>query len=66
MRLTSVMEKPKPSKPFTDEYRAQCLFLGELSFRFLAARMREARKMRWTVQRIPLATGGNLCCNLER
>lgn len=39
-------------------YLAQCLFLGLESLRFFAARIRLARKMRCTVQRMPLATGG--------
>src|ERR1700761_5748469 len=60
IKFTSANPKPKPSKPLTVVYLAQCLFFGLESFRFLAARIREARKMRWTVHRIPLATGGSL------
>jgi hypothetical protein len=59
MRLTSAREKPK-EKPSNDipEYFAQCLFLGELSFRYFAARINEARKILWLEQRMPLAMGG--------
>jgi hypothetical protein len=59
IKLTSARAKPKPSYPFTLVYLAQCLFLGLESFKFLAARIREARKMRCTVHRMPLATGGS-------
>jgi hypothetical protein len=59
IKLTSASAKPKPSNDFTLVYLAQCLFLGLESFRFFAARMRQARKMRWTVHRMPLATGGS-------
>lgn len=47
-------------------YLAQCLFFGLESLRFFAARISEARKIRWTVHRIPFATGGSLARNLER
>lgn len=59
IRLTSANANPKPSYAFTLVYLAQCLFFGLESFRFFAARMRQARKMRWTVQRMPFATGGS-------
>jgi hypothetical protein len=32
----------------------------------LAARIRAARKIRCSVQAIPLATAGSFCCNRER
>jgi hypothetical protein len=34
------------------------LFLGEESLRFLAAKIKAARNMRWVVHFMPLATGG--------
>lgn len=66
MRLTSVMENPKFGKPRTEVYRAQCLFLGEESFKFLAAKMSVARKILCTVHRIPFATVGSLDLSLAR
>lgn len=66
MRLTSVRLKPKLSKPRTAVYRAQCLFFGEESLRFLAARISEAKKIRWAVHFIPFATGGRRCWSLPR
>ncbi len=60
IKLTSANANPNPVYPFTLVYLAQCLFFGLESFKFLAARMREARKMRWTVHRMPFATGGSL------
>lgn len=66
MRLTSVRLKPKLSKPRTVVKRAQCLFFGDESFRFFAARMRDARKMRCAVHFMPLATGGSRDCSLLR
>lgn len=59
MRFTSGNENPNPSYPLTTVYLAQCLFLGLESLRFFAARIRLAKKMRCTVQRMPLATGGS-------
>jgi len=58
IRLTSARANPNPSYVFTLVYLAQCLFFGLESFKFFAARIREARKMRCTVHRIPFATGG--------
>ena len=59
IRLTSANAKPNPSYDFTLVYLAQCLFFGLESFKFFAARMRQARKMRCTVHRMPFATGGS-------
>jgi hypothetical protein len=59
IRLTSANANPNPSNVFILVYLAQCLFFGLESFRFFAARMRQARKMRWTVHRMPFATGGS-------
>jgi len=59
MRLTSVIEKPKLGKPRTEVYRAQCLFFGDESLRFFAARMSAAKNILWTVHRMPLATAGS-------
>ncbi len=47
-------------------YLAQCLFFGLESFRFFAARISEAKKIRWTVHRMPFATGGSRARNRER
>lgn len=66
MRLTSVLEKPKVSYPRTLVYSAQCLFLGEESFRNFAERIKAARNIRCTVHLNPFATGGSFCFNLSR
>ena len=60
------MENPKFGYPRTDVYRAQCLFFGEESFRFFAAKINEAKKIRCTVHFMPLATAGNLDLSLAR
>lgn len=41
-------------------YLAQYLFLGLESLRFLAAKIKAARKILWQVQAMPLAAEGNL------
>lgn len=53
MRLTSGSE----NRPMV--YRAQCLFFGEESLRYLAERINAARKTRWQVHCMPLATLGS-------
>lgn len=40
-------------------YRAQCLFLGDVSLRFFAAMIRHARKIRCGVQGMPFVSGGS-------
>jgi hypothetical protein len=47
MRFTSATEK-------TDEYLAQCLFLGDVSLTYFAVMINVERNTLWQVQGIPI------------
>jgi hypothetical protein len=43
-------------------YRAQCLFLGDVSFRYFEVTINVAKKIRWHVHAKPFATATNFRC----
>ena len=63
MRFTSLVQNPNPLKVV---YRAQRLFLGELSLKYFAARIRHARNMRWGAHGTPRDIGSRRDLNLSR